>query len=225
MTLAATRLILFAIPFAVAVAAGVPAAELDPIPPLGCHKSGSAAEQAVCGHAALAKLDRELARLWDPLVRAYDDEQQRAEIHLDRLQWLAVRDACGADVACIEETYRDRIRRLDGTDSDYPAAGLFEAKSIGTFALYPLSGEYLVSIRTAAPKSRAWTCAVTGRARAEGGILRVAVGDFGFPALLPDSRTLIIDAGGAVSAAEESACGPNGTFEFTYTRSVPTIGR
>jgi len=204
-----------------ALIAAVPATA-QTVPSFDCRKAASATEKTVCTDSNLARLDRQLGTLWRSMIRAYFDEQQIAQMKLDQTHWMTVRNACAADVECIGQAYRDRLNRLAGADHEYPAAGVFEANQVGTFALYPLSGEYLVSIQTADPKNGAWTCEVIGRAKMDAGVLRVTFGTFSFPVVLRDSRTLVVDPGKEVWAAEANACGLNGTFAFAYTRGKRT---
>jgi uncharacterized protein len=137
---------------------------------------------------------------------------------LDQNHWMTKRNSCGADTACISQAYRERVSRLGGTDPDYPVAGLWDANHAGTIAIYPLSGEYLISIQTSEPKNGVWTCEVNGRAKMDGSALRVTFGKFSFPVVLRDSRTLVVESGKEVSEAETSACGLNGSFAFVYAR-------
>jgi hypothetical protein len=126
---------------------------------------------------------------------------------------------------CIAKAYTDRLKLLTGTDPDYPAAGVFEVKDVGRFVLYPLGGEYLVSIQTADPKNGAWTCDVAGTTKQQGSNLQVTYQTHIFQALLKDSRTLVVDSGQQTSEVEADACGVNGTFAFTYTRPSPKQGQ
>jgi uncharacterized protein len=202
--------------------AAVPATA-QTLPSFDCRKAASPTEKAVCADSNLAKLDRQLATLWRSTIQAYMDEQQIAQMKLDQRHWMEARNACAANVECIGRTYHDRLSRLTGADHEYPAAGVFEVNEVGSFALYPLSGEYLVSIQTADPKNGAWTCEVDGRAKAkmDGNVLQVSFEKFSFPVTLRDSRTLVVASGEEVSAAAANACGLNGNFAFAYTRRLP----
>jgi uncharacterized protein len=187
-------------------------------PSFDCRKASSAAEKTVCADPGLARLDKQLAAQYKSLVRSFTDEDQIAQIKLDQNHWLSTRNACAAAAECLSKTYRERLSRLTGADRDYPAAGLFEAGEVGTFALYPLAGQYLVSIQTAKPQTGAWTCDVAGHAKMDSGALHVTSGSFSFPAVLRDERTLVVEPGKEVSAAQADACGLNGTFTLSFTR-------
>lgn len=68
------------------------------------------AEAAVCAHTALAGWDRSVAA-------AYARSQQRrpqdkAQLAEGQRAWLATRNACGADPACLEERQRERVEQL-----------------------------------------------------------------------------------------------------------------
>jgi uncharacterized protein len=192
----------------------------ESIPSFDCRKASSPIEETICGNADLARMDRHLTSVWRALVRPYNDERQIAEIRADQNRWLVARNACDRDVRCTHAAYRDRLNRLSGADPAASMAGVFEVARIGAFALYPLGDEYLVSVQTAEPKSGAWTCEVTGRARSDGDVVRVTVGRLIFVARLRNTRTLVVEPGQDVAAVQEGACGMNGTIVFTYKRRL-----
>jgi uncharacterized protein len=74
-------------------------------PSFDCAKAIAATERAICGSDALALLDRNIAALYRqrrarvPSKQSFEAEQR---------QWLAVRDACGADPACLEKELKQR---------------------------------------------------------------------------------------------------------------------
>jgi uncharacterized protein len=92
-----------------ALAAGIVAASAQSF---DCAKATHADEKAVCSHAGLSALDDEMAGLYDDImqralmgVRGEERDNQRA--------FLAERQDCGADVACIHRLYEARIKDLE----------------------------------------------------------------------------------------------------------------
>jgi uncharacterized protein len=194
-------------------------------PSFDCRKAGNATEKRICADPELARLDRHLATLWRGMIRSFSDQDQVAQIKADQKSWIAGRNDCGDDSKCIADRYQAQIKRFSGDDPDYPAAGVFSAERTGTFALYPLSGKYLVAIATSDPSNGAWTCDMTGSARKEGTGLRVSSGDLSFPATLRDAKTLVVEQSREVRAVARNQCGMNGTFAFTFTREAPKEAR
>lgn len=190
-------------------------------PSFDCRKAGNATEKAICADTNLARLDRQLSTVWKSMINGFDDNGQIAQMKADQNLWATGRNACGVEVKCIAKAYTDRLKLLTGSDPNYPAAGVFEVKDIGSFVLYPVGGEYLVSIQTADPKRGAWTCDVAGRAKQQGSNLQVTYEQHIFQALLKDSRTLVVESGQQTSEVEADACGLNGTVAFIYTRPSP----
>ena len=80
-----------------------------------CTKATHADETAICSHAGLSALDDEMAGLYDDImqralmgVRGEERDKQRA--------FLAERQACGADAACIRSLYTSRINELEAVE-------------------------------------------------------------------------------------------------------------
>ncbi|MGD9670682.1 MAG: lysozyme inhibitor LprI family protein [Hyphomicrobiaceae bacterium] len=72
----------------------------------------NAAEQTICDSHRLGALDERLDSWYRrALIRAGYFEQT-AQVRADQRDWLAQRDACGADDDCLRRAYRSRIRQL-----------------------------------------------------------------------------------------------------------------
>ncbi|WP_375262786.1 hypothetical protein [Palleronia sp.] len=90
-------------PLALLVALASPAAAQ---PPDWCGASGlNTAERTICTTPALQWRDRAVNRLWEQM-------DGRAGITLNRDNWLGSRNACGDNVACLVDSYDDRIFEL-----------------------------------------------------------------------------------------------------------------
>jgi uncharacterized protein YecT (DUF1311 family) len=78
-----------------------------------CAKARSDAEKTVCGHADLAKADRELTAVYQRLeFRLPSHERKR--LQGEQIQWLSQRDKCnykGVD-ECLREAYENRLAVL-----------------------------------------------------------------------------------------------------------------
>lgn len=94
-----------------------PASAQQTGPSYDCSGSGlDQSELTICFNPELARLDRQLAAAFD----AYVDEHGPSEVQAMRAgqnAWLKERDACGADVGCLENEYRQRIALLQNVQS------------------------------------------------------------------------------------------------------------
>jgi uncharacterized protein len=92
-----------------------------------CTRAASAAEHAVCASSSLGAKDIMLATYYQLLLqlrpatpgmayREFDDQ-----LRSDQRQFLAARDACGANTSCLEKAYDDRLKVLRDTVGRYGA--------------------------------------------------------------------------------------------------------
>lgn len=77
-----------------------------------CAKAGSAAEKAVCADERLSRLDSDLGKAYARAVAAASDP---AALRSAQRAWLKERDACGADQACLRQSYERRLRDIGGS--------------------------------------------------------------------------------------------------------------
>ena len=69
----------------------------------------------ICGNPALAALDIELAKAYDPLKKSLAGGSEQQKLVVAQREWLRQRDLCvGATdpVSCMLDKYRLRIREL-----------------------------------------------------------------------------------------------------------------
>jgi uncharacterized protein len=187
-------------------------------PSFNCARASNPAEREICRDPTLAGEDERLAATWRSLASAFNDVRQLAQVKHDQMRWLRLRNACLSDRACLERQYRERIGQLTGGDPHHPLAGVFQAKDIGAFALYPIGSRYLVSIQTADPSQGSWTCEVAGIASLEGNRVEIETGRLHFAATFHAPDVLTVESGSTVEAVEGRDCGLNGTFALRYTR-------
>lgn len=83
-----------------------------------CSKAASPDEVAVCANPQLSALDSEMTGLWFAYSRVPMLMGSSGNRHDDAEAFLARRKACGADVACLTQTYQERIAQLQKQISD-----------------------------------------------------------------------------------------------------------
>jgi uncharacterized protein len=76
-------------------------------PTFNCNDATTAAEKRVCGNRDLSELDRQLAVAYVRLLRMLD-RAHRIELGYEQHGWIARRDACQDDTACIANAYKRR---------------------------------------------------------------------------------------------------------------------
>jgi uncharacterized protein YecT (DUF1311 family) len=84
-----------------------------PVASFDCAKAGTIAEKTICSDVGLAAYDKSLAQAYN-LVMAYyrsrpDTKSTIAELRAFQKKWIAKRDRCGNDIACLGKTIDDRI--------------------------------------------------------------------------------------------------------------------
>jgi len=77
-------------------------------PGLDCRTVTTATEGAICASPELAALDQQLATDYRAAI-AGSDISAAAKLRNAQQQWIANRNSCGADTACIATAYRNRI--------------------------------------------------------------------------------------------------------------------
>ena len=182
-----------------------------------CRKAAAEAEKTVCADPKLAQLDRNLANLWKSYLSAFEDEHQMLKaLRGEQSAWLARRNACKSDGACVAAAYAKRYELLSGKLAERPFAGIHESPS-GTMAVFPANdGTYLVSIMTSDVNGGSWNCEVFGAGTASGNSLALGVDKKYRLAVSRDRGALKIDESEATGAVERSYCGLNGSITFTY---------
>jgi uncharacterized protein len=115
-----------------------PAAAANPSFP--CTGNLSSAEKAICGDDGLVALDVALAaayknKLANPGPRDYSLDDPRDAIPITQKAWLAHRDSCGADKACIRKAYVIRTTALTAgaNTKDTPCSDTVGAKQAAVY--------------------------------------------------------------------------------------------
>lgn len=87
-----------------------------------CDKASHPDEVAICANRALNDQDVEMATLYDTLLPLLAMGGAGATRD-DQKAWLAKRQACGSDVACLSKAYADRIAALKAQFAQIAAGG------------------------------------------------------------------------------------------------------
>jgi len=111
-----------AVPFALALAlTGALAAPAESAS-FPCAKASAPDEIAICSHLALNDQDVEMATLYTTLLPLLAMGSAGATRDAQK-QWLASRQACGANVACLSAAYASRIAALKAQFAQIAAGG------------------------------------------------------------------------------------------------------
>ncbi len=78
-----------------------------PVASFACSAARTPTEKAICGSRALAGYDRSLAAAWRRALKRHADD--KAAFEQAQRAWLATRDACGGDAACISDRLQERL--------------------------------------------------------------------------------------------------------------------
>ncbi|MBP0579427.1 DUF1311 domain-containing protein [Labrys sp. LIt4] len=92
--------------------------------PLDCAKAASPAEKAVCGNYALGQAEARMATLYG-ISMSLVAMGQRGNIGEAQQAWIKTREACGADTACLDKVYGERIGALDEVIRNIASHGPF----------------------------------------------------------------------------------------------------
>jgi uncharacterized protein YecT (DUF1311 family) len=79
-----------------------------------CAKATSVTEKAICSDGKLSQLDSDLSVAWK---NASDVAIDPAAMKSSQLQWIKLRDACGADTSCLSGRYNERLAALVSAQS------------------------------------------------------------------------------------------------------------
>ena len=96
------------------------AAQAGDYAPLDC----STAEKAVCGSYALGQAEARMATLYG-VSMSLVAMGQRGNIGEAQQAWIKTREACGADTACLDKVYGERIGVLDEVIRNIASHGPF----------------------------------------------------------------------------------------------------
>lgn len=210
---------------AVAVLAAPAAAASFP-----CAKAGTSTEKAICADPAVSALDERLAAAYKAALQrlGMDANATQAAVKADQKEWLAERNACGADAACLRTQYERRVAVLSfkpdpGAPSPAdPFVGRFGHGGFMEVATLRLrDGTLAVSVSGAEPKTARWTCNFEGIGQlARDGSLVVGTPDAEGNGLVM-TRTAAgvrIPETEANYAVGRNWCGMNGLVVFDYAR-------
>ena len=81
----------------------------QPGPGFNCHTAATATEGAICALPELSALNQQMEAAYRAAIEGSGDA---AQLRNAQQQWIAHRNSCGADTACIATAYRNRIAQL-----------------------------------------------------------------------------------------------------------------
>ena len=88
-----------------------------PVASFNCAKASTVAEKAICGSVALALYDQSVGNTYKQAIEYYQSRnsatEQLTELKKTQTQWLAQRDNCKADSACLEKAMGDRVVEIE----------------------------------------------------------------------------------------------------------------
>jgi len=85
-------------------------------PSFNCRRARTDVEQLICSRDALARLDREMADVYERRLQELNRRDSN-RLRQRQEQWLGARNACGAYYNCLRRAYEDRIYVLaEGAD-------------------------------------------------------------------------------------------------------------
>lgn len=79
-----------------------------------CANIQTPTEVAICASPSLRKLDRTLTRQYRVALSISGDDEE--SLRAEQNEWIAERNTCGEDEACIAGLYRERINTLADYD-------------------------------------------------------------------------------------------------------------
>jgi len=191
-------------------------------PSFDCAKAGTPTEKAICGNDRLARLDRAIAKALIGLKDSF------GELIEEQIAFMAQRDACGADVACLTREMDSRRAALalephkDSRDPRERWVGRYKNEVGEMFIRRTFAGGYELSGNSGDPNGR-WVCEVAGPIGAiKDGAATAAVGEENDPYTV----TLKLK-GNVLTVAEDEnkrlmgyTCGQNGTVDGRYRRAT-----
>lgn len=193
-------------------------------PSFACAKATSATEKAICANKDLARLDRMSAAAFRQLRTELAMSEE--EIVDEQKEFLAQRDACGADVACLADRLKKRLSAIalepDRSDPRGALIGRYETRAGWMIVRRTLKGDYALYGQTGDPSGR-WACDITGELGAVSrGTVTVEAGEEG------NSRPVRLALKGSTLVVTEDdepgkrmagyTCGANGYVEGSYRR-------
>lgn len=88
-----------------------------PVASFDCAAASSATEKAICSDVALGRLDRAMADSYTQVLAFTAEDADKAKIREAQRAWIAERNACGGDVACLTGQYDARLKALRAEQS------------------------------------------------------------------------------------------------------------
>lgn len=85
---------------------------VKPVASFDCNKAITVVEKTICGSLALAAFDQSVTRSYksaSEFFKEVKNTEALTQLKISQTQWLTQRNACGADVLCLEKAMKDRL--------------------------------------------------------------------------------------------------------------------
>jgi uncharacterized protein YecT (DUF1311 family) len=186
-------------------------------PSFDCATAREGAEIAICRNAKLARLDREIARVYGEVANVLTGAA-RQRMRDDQRLFLGYRDSAyqaSRDTEELEvalQNRRDFLQRvLDNRDGSDAAEGYYE-NALGMMSITPSGDVFEVTVQTAGPGGR-WICEATVTARrADGRLTGKSEDGLRLSGRYGDGNVTITASG----VEQAGVCGHNGSLDGTF---------
>ena len=87
-----------------------------PVASFDCHKAVTVVEKTICGSVALAAFDQSVAQAYkfaEKFFKEVENPEALTQLKITQKKWLTQRNACGADVHCLEKSMEDRLEAIE----------------------------------------------------------------------------------------------------------------
>jgi uncharacterized protein len=211
------RIGLFAVGAVLLAVSTLPAGAQNAKPSFDCATARAGAEQAICRNAKLARLDREIARVYGEIADILEGAA-RQRMRDDQRLFLGYRDSAfqaSRDTEELEvalQNRRDFLQRvIDNRDNSDAAEGYYE-NAMGLLSITPSGNRFEVTVQTAGPGGR-WICEATVTVRRADGRLSGSSEDgLRLTGRYGDGNITIT----ATGVEQAGICGNNGSLDGTF---------
>ncbi len=94
------------------------------LPPINCAKAGNATERTICSTPPLLQADARMTTYFE-IATQFVGMGVRGDLEDSQRDFVAVRDKCGTDKACILDAYRKQMAPLEAVIASVKTHGPF----------------------------------------------------------------------------------------------------
>ena len=111
-------------------------------PSFDCSSNLSPTENAICNSPELSKRDTILAERYRLMLATPQNLESAAKLKRGQKAFLATRNACGAEVSCIQDTYRNRMMALNPDSSESGSIGAANPLQMNDNSILASQGQF-----------------------------------------------------------------------------------